>query len=39
LRPFAGRPVLQQPRVLVSAPPKRQPVRVLSFVAPRKPLR
>jgi murein DD-endopeptidase MepM/ murein hydrolase activator NlpD len=38
LRPFAGRPVLLPPRLLVSAVPKRQPVRVLSFVAPRKPL-
>jgi murein DD-endopeptidase MepM/ murein hydrolase activator NlpD len=39
LRSFAGRPVLQRPRLLVSAVPKRQPVRVLSFVVPRKPLR
>ena len=39
LRPFAGRPVVPQPRLLVSAVAKRQPVRVLSFVAPRKPLR
>jgi len=39
LRPFAGRPVLLRPRLLVSAVPKRQPVRVLSFVALRKPLR
>jgi murein DD-endopeptidase MepM/ murein hydrolase activator NlpD len=39
LQPFAGRPVLQRPRLLVSAVPKRQPARVLSFVAPRKPLR
>jgi murein DD-endopeptidase MepM/ murein hydrolase activator NlpD len=38
LRPFAGRPVVQQPRILVKAAPKRQPVRILSFVAPRKPL-
>jgi murein DD-endopeptidase MepM/ murein hydrolase activator NlpD len=38
LRPFAGRPVQLPPRVLVKAAPKRQPVRVLSFVAPRKPL-
>jgi murein DD-endopeptidase MepM/ murein hydrolase activator NlpD len=39
LRPFAVRPVVQQPRLLASAAPKEQPVRVLSFVAPRKPLR
>jgi murein DD-endopeptidase MepM/ murein hydrolase activator NlpD len=39
LRPFAGHPVLVRPRLLVSAVTKRQPVRVLSFVAPRKPLR
>jgi murein DD-endopeptidase MepM/ murein hydrolase activator NlpD len=38
LRPFAGRPVPQRPRLLVSAVPKRQPVRVLSFVASRKPI-
>jgi murein DD-endopeptidase MepM/ murein hydrolase activator NlpD len=38
LRPFAGRPVQLPPRLLVSAKPKRQPVRVLSFIAPRKPL-
>ena len=39
LRPFVGRPVLRQPRLLVSAVTKREPVPVLSFVAPRKPLR
>jgi murein DD-endopeptidase MepM/ murein hydrolase activator NlpD len=39
LQPFAGHPVLQQPRLLVRAAPKRQPVRVLSSVAPHKPLR
>ncbi len=39
LRSFAGLPVLVRPRLLVSAVPKRQPARVLSFVAPRKPLR
>jgi murein DD-endopeptidase MepM/ murein hydrolase activator NlpD len=39
LRPFEARPVIQQPHLLVKATPKRQPVRVLSFVAPRKPLR
>jgi len=39
LRPFAGHAVLVRPRLLVSAVAKRQPVRVLSFVAPRKPLR
>jgi murein DD-endopeptidase MepM/ murein hydrolase activator NlpD len=39
LRPFAVRPVLRQPRLLASAAPKRPPVRVLSSVALRKPLR
>jgi murein DD-endopeptidase MepM/ murein hydrolase activator NlpD len=39
LRPFAGRPVQRHQRLLASAVPKRQPVRVLSFDAPRKPLR
>jgi murein DD-endopeptidase MepM/ murein hydrolase activator NlpD len=39
LRPFATRPVEVRPRVLVSAVQKRTPLRVLSFVAPRKPLR
>jgi murein DD-endopeptidase MepM/ murein hydrolase activator NlpD len=39
LRPFAGRPVVVRPRLLVSAVPTRQPLRVLSFVAPGKPLR
>lgn len=38
LRRFAVRPIVQQPRLLASAVTKRQPVRVLSFVAPRKPL-
>src|SRR5258708_9707461 len=38
LRPFAGHPAQQQLRLLVSAVPSRQPVRGLSFVAPRKPL-
>jgi murein DD-endopeptidase MepM/ murein hydrolase activator NlpD len=38
LRRFATHPIVQQPRLLASAAPKRQPVRVLSFVAPRKPL-
>jgi murein DD-endopeptidase MepM/ murein hydrolase activator NlpD len=38
LRPFAGPAVVQRPRLLVSAVPKRQPVRVLAFAAPRKPL-
>jgi murein DD-endopeptidase MepM/ murein hydrolase activator NlpD len=38
LRPFAGPSVVQRPRVLVAAVPKRQPVRVLTFVAARKPL-
>jgi murein DD-endopeptidase MepM/ murein hydrolase activator NlpD len=33
LRPFAGPSVLKQPRLLVSAKPNRQPLRVLSFVA------
>jgi murein DD-endopeptidase MepM/ murein hydrolase activator NlpD len=37
LRPFAPRPV-QEPRLLVSAAPKRQPVRMLSFAGLRKPL-
>jgi murein DD-endopeptidase MepM/ murein hydrolase activator NlpD len=39
LRRFAARPVEVRPRVLVSAAPERQPLRVLSFVTPRKPLR
>jgi murein DD-endopeptidase MepM/ murein hydrolase activator NlpD len=39
LRPFAGRPVVVRPRLLVSAVPTRQSLRVLSFVAPGKPLR
>jgi murein DD-endopeptidase MepM/ murein hydrolase activator NlpD len=38
LRPFAVPSVVHRPRVLASAAPKRQPVRVLSSVAPRKPL-
>jgi murein DD-endopeptidase MepM/ murein hydrolase activator NlpD len=38
LRPYADPSVVQRPRVLASAVPKRQPVRVLAFVAPRKPL-
>ena len=38
LRPFAEGPLPQQPRLLASAVPKRQPVRVLSFGALRKPL-
>jgi murein DD-endopeptidase MepM/ murein hydrolase activator NlpD len=38
LRPFAGPPVVHRPRVLVNALPKRQPMRVLASVAPRKPL-
>jgi murein DD-endopeptidase MepM/ murein hydrolase activator NlpD len=38
LRPFAARPVLQRPRLLASAVPRRQPVRMLAFVAPPKPL-
>jgi murein DD-endopeptidase MepM/ murein hydrolase activator NlpD len=38
LRPFAVRPVVRQARVLVSAPPKRQPVRLLASAAVRKPL-
>ena len=38
LRRFAVPPIVQQPRLLASATTKRQPVRVLSFVAPRKPL-
>ena len=33
LRPLAQHSVLQQPRLLASATPKRQPVRRLSFVA------
>ena len=36
LRRFAVPPIVQQPRLLASAAPKRHPVRVLSFVAPRK---
>lgn len=36
LRPFVTPTLVQRPRVLVN--PVRQPLRVLSFVAPRKPL-
>ena len=39
LRPFAGPAVVQRPRLLVGATPKRRPVRLLAFVASRKPLR
>jgi murein DD-endopeptidase MepM/ murein hydrolase activator NlpD len=39
LRAFAGPPVVHRPRVLAVAVPRRQPVRVLASVAPRKPLR
>jgi murein DD-endopeptidase MepM/ murein hydrolase activator NlpD len=38
LRRFAVHPIVQQPRLLANAATKRQPLRVLSFVAPRKPL-
>jgi murein DD-endopeptidase MepM/ murein hydrolase activator NlpD len=38
LRRFSVHPIVQQPRLLASAAPKRQRVQVLSFVAPRKPL-
>jgi murein DD-endopeptidase MepM/ murein hydrolase activator NlpD len=38
LKPFASPAVVHRPSVLVKAVPKRQPVRVLAFVAPPKPL-
>jgi murein DD-endopeptidase MepM/ murein hydrolase activator NlpD len=38
LRSVAGPSVLHRPRLLASAAPKRQPVRVLAFVSPGKPL-
>ena len=39
LQPFAGPAILQPPQTLVQVAAKREPVRVLAFVAPRKPLR